>query len=100
MLIAWAAFLQFICCVLLYTFANVLATLFSKTLASHFHKATHFALMQEAFLKASYSGLESLLYPWTVLNDKALEARFASALCFPCRSITSEFCRNEDRTPQ
>ena len=55
--------LQFICCVLLYTFANVLATLFSKTLASHFHKATHFALMQEAFLKASSSGLESPWYP-------------------------------------
>ena len=39
---------QFLGCLLIFTFANVMATLLSKALASHFHKETHFDKMQQA----------------------------------------------------
>ena len=39
---------QFLACLLIFTFANVMATLLSKALASHFYKATHFDKMQQA----------------------------------------------------
>ena len=39
---------QFLACLLIFTFANVVATLLSKALASHFHKSTHFDKMQQA----------------------------------------------------
>ena len=44
---------QAIACLILFTFANVLATLLAKMMASHFHKATHFHKMQEAIRKVA-----------------------------------------------
>jgi hypothetical protein len=46
----WRA--QGIACLILFTFANVLATLLAKLMASHFHQAAHFSKMQEALRKA------------------------------------------------
>ena len=43
---------QFIACLLLFTFANMLARLLAKALASHFHKEAHFNKMQAAIRKA------------------------------------------------
>jgi len=44
---------QFVACLLIFTSANVLGTLLSKAMASHFHKEAHFSKMQDAIRKVS-----------------------------------------------